>query len=443
MSNSANSDPELPSWTPLTRLAFRFAFCYFTLYAFCCGNATVWEMIPRIGGTIEIWMAKPFWRTAQWLGPRLFHLQGVSTTLHMSGSGDRPLDWIALGILFSVSVIATLVWTALDRKRMEYRKLQRWFRFALRLTLAYAMLYYGLPKLLPQQMPPPSLAVLNEPVGNTSPMTLLWTLIGLNPVYEMICGAVEVCGGFLLIFRRTALLGALLTAVSMSNVVLYNFCFDVSVKQYAAHLLLITLVLLAPDIGPLFNFLLHRPIPSHRAEAVPSTRLGRRIEILCITVFLVLGVATMTERYVRIYAQEQANLRNPPAITGQWHIDAAEFAANGTSTPQPYFAGDGLPITDIFFEPTGRANLRAANEVLWRARTLYDGAGHTLWIVWAGQGDVLYDVYWADTSHVVLSPAAGSAKNGYTLHLTKIPLPQHYPLLDRGSHLINEWPFER
>jgi len=246
-----------------------------------------------------------------------------------------------------------------------------------------------------------------------------------------------------LIFRRTALLGALLTAVSMSNVVLYNFCFDVSVKQYAAHLLLITLVLLAPDIGPLFNFLLHRPIPSHRAETVPSTRLGRRVEILCITVFLVLGVATMTERYVRIYAQEQANLRNPPAITGQWHIDAAEFAANGTSTPQPYFAGDGLPITDIFFEPTGRANLRAANEVLWRARTLYDGAGHTLWIVWAGQGDVLYDVYWADTSHVVLSPAAGSAKNGYTLHLTKIPLPQHYPLLDRGSHLINEWPFER
>ena len=443
MSDPATSDPELPNWTPLTRLAFRFAFCYFILYAFCCGNVTVWEMIPRIGGTIEIWMAKPFWRTAQWLGPRFFHLQGVSAKLHMSGSGDRPLDWIALGILFTVSVMATVIWTALDRQRTEYRTLHRWFRFALRLALAYAMLYYGLPKLLPQQMPPPSLAVLNEPVGNTSPMTLLWTLIGLNPVYEMICGTVEVCGGFLLIFRRTALLGALLTAVSMSNVVLYNFCFDVSVKQYAAHLLLITLVLLTPDIGPLLNFLLHRSTAPHRIETTPDTRLGQRIEALCITVLLVLGVGSLIFRYGEIYAQEQANLHNPPAITGQWHIDAAEFAANGTSTTQPYIAGDGLPITDIFFEPTGRANLRSANRVLWRARTRYDDAKHTLWIVWVGQGDVLYDVHWSDPSHLVLSPAAGGTKNGYTLHLTRIPLPQHYPLLERGSHLVNEWPFER
>ena len=75
-------------------------------------------------------------------------------------------------------------------------------------------------KIFPLQMSPPSLAVLNEPVGNTSPMTLLWTMIGLHPGYEMLAGWFEATAASLLIFRRTALLGALLTVVIMSNVLL-------------------------------------------------------------------------------------------------------------------------------------------------------------------------------------------------------------------------------
>ena len=30
-----------------------------------------------------------------------------------------------------------------------------------------------------------------------APMTFLWNLIGLNPVYEIICGSAEVLGGIL------------------------------------------------------------------------------------------------------------------------------------------------------------------------------------------------------------------------------------------------------
>ena len=51
-------------------------------------------------------------------------------------------------------------------------------------------------------MQPPNLAVLNEPLGQASPLTLLWTLLGLLPMYKRVCGAAEVLGGVLILFRR-------------------------------------------------------------------------------------------------------------------------------------------------------------------------------------------------------------------------------------------------
>src|ERR1700739_1489736 len=93
-------------------------------------------------------------------------------------------------------------------------------------------------KVFPFQMPPPSIAILNEPAGNMAPMTFLWNLIGLNPVYEIICGSAEVLGGLLLLLRRPPLAGALFSTFVVTNVVLYNFCYDVPVKLFAVNLLL-------------------------------------------------------------------------------------------------------------------------------------------------------------------------------------------------------------
>jgi hypothetical protein len=156
---------------------------------------------------------------------------------------------------------------------------------------------------------------------------------------------------------------------------------------------------------------------------------------------LILGAGAIAYQNGKAYAQQRANMSHPPAITGQWHIDSAELTVNGASTPHPYLTGSGLPVTDIFFEPTGHANLRATDKVLWRARTNYDETKHTLWMRWAGQGPALYSVSQPDPSHLELSSSEGSAT--FVLHLTKVALPQHYPLLDRGFHLVNEWPFER
>jgi len=437
--------PTVPTprrWSFATRLAFRFSFCYLMIYALGCGNATLWEVIPfHVGEHLSNWTAWPFFHGAQWLGQHLFHLTGVGAKLHGTGSGDTILNWIAVGIMLVVSILITLIWTALAELRspahrsLAYPRLFFWFRLIIRLTLGVAMINYGLAKLFPLQMSPPSLAVLNEPLGNTSPMTMLWTLIGLNPVYEMICGAAELTAGILILFRRTGLLGELLTAFLATNIVLYNFCYDVPVKLYAAHLVLMSLALIIPDMPSLFNFFfLHRPCQPIDGWVKPARRYGLRLETICVVVVLLLAVLPGAFQLQKGYAQQLVSERNPPPLTGQWHLALAT---------KPYLTGDGLPMTDIFFEPSGRTMLRDSATVLWRAYAKPDDKKHTLFLVSAADTPITYALTQADPSHLVLKPTGADAKTAGTLTLVRVPLPAHYPLEDRGFHFVNEWGLER
>jgi hypothetical protein len=434
--------PQPARWSFATRLAFRFTFCYLMIYALCCGNATLWEVIPfHIGERLEDYFSRPFFLIAQWLGQHLFHLAGVGAKLHGTSSGDTILNWIAIGIMLTVAVLATFLWTALAelhspaRRSTAYPKLFFWFRLTLRLTLGYAMLNYGLSKVFPLQMAPPSLAVLNEPLGNTSPMTMLWTLIGLNPIYEMICGAAEATAGALILFRRTTLLGALLTAFLATNIVLYNFCYDVPVKIYAAHLLMMSLAVLAADLKALFNFFfLYRPCVPSGGWNKPARRYGLRIETAVTAVVLMLVAGQSAFQLNQGYAEERANARHPNPMTGEWHI---------LSATKPYLTGDGLPMTDIFFDPSGRIMLRASDQALWRAYAKYNEKKHTLLLEFEVGGPITYAVAQPDPTHMVLTPTGDEAKTEGALTLVRVPLPSHYPLLDRGFHFVNEWGLER
>jgi hypothetical protein len=435
-----------PAWSFATRLGFRAAFCYCLLYALCCGNATLWEIIPfGAGDHIGDWLAWPFRHGAEWIGQHWLHLTGVGAKLHGGGSGDRALDWTAMFLMMAVALVATVIWTASDELRSTparaYPRLFFWMRFVLRLALGYAMLNYGMVKLFPLQMAPPSLAVLNEPLGNTSPMTMLWTLIGLNPYYEMICGAAEVLGGALLLFRRTALVGTLLTAFLTTNIVLYNFCFDVPVKIYAAHLLLISLVLLAPSVESLWAyFILHRPTVPVDRWTRPARRFGLRVETVVTAVVLLLVAGMGAFDLGQGYFKQQAGIAHPSPWVGQWHVDAA--TVNGQ--PKPFLTGDGLPMTDVFVEPSGRTMLRDTATVLWRAGVRVDDKKHTVRIGSAFMDHpIAYAMAQPDATHMILTPTDKDAKTASVLALRRVPLPSHYPLLERGFHFVNEWGLER
>ena len=104
-------------------------------------------------------------------------------------------------------------------------------------------------------------------------MAVLWAFIGMNPVYEILCGTAELMGGVLLLFRRTALFGALTTAFVVTNVMLYNFCFDVPVKPCSVHPLLLALFVTLPDAGQLIRFFwLHKAAAPTGIWVPPASR---------------------------------------------------------------------------------------------------------------------------------------------------------------------------
>ncbi len=343
-----------------------------------------------------------------------------------------------------VAILLTLIWTALAelrspaRRSLAYPRLFFWFRLIIRLTLGVAMIGYGLAKLFPLQMSLPNLAVLNEPLGNTSPMTMLWTLIGLNPVYEMICGAAEITAGILILFRRTGLLGELLTAFLATNIVLYNFCYDVPVKIYAAHLLLMSIALIVPDMPGLFNFfVLHRPCKPIDGWVKPARRYGLRVETICVVVALLLAVLPQAFQEATGYSKQLANQRNLPPYTGQWHL---------TSATKPFLTGDGQPMTDIYFETTGRVMVRSGDGVL--CAVVSESTTKNIRCSCSATATMAPPpVYAHDPTR---SPPIGSLPPPATMPraMASSPScasrsPRTTPLQDRGFHFVNEWGLER
>jgi hypothetical protein len=87
--------------------------------------------------------------------------------------------------------------------------------------------------------------------------------------------------------------------------------------------------------------------------------------------------------------------------------------------------------------------LRDTATVLWRAYAKPDDKKHTLFLVTEANDPITYSITQPDPSHLTLTPTGKDAKNDGILTLTRVPLPTHYPLQDRGFHFVNEWGLER
>jgi hypothetical protein len=436
-----------PLWTGSSKFGFRFVACYLFLSFFTVyGILTV---LPVVGYTLEGWIEDRWQIPVVWLGRHVFHLQGIATQFHASDSRDTALNWIAAGFIIPLSLVVSLFWSLFDRDRREYQQASLWLRFIVRLALIFLMLRYGLMKVFPLQMPPPSLAVLNEPVGQTSPMTLLWTLIGLHPAYEILIGSIESGAAFLLVFRRTAPIGAVLTVVLMTNVLLFNMFFDVPVKLGAANVLILAAALLAPDAKSLFRYFWLRQPTELSTSWVPKVKgpIAGRCLVAAEALFVVFALVQFVPGLWEGFEQQKANVKHPSALTGQWHVDSILRSEGGFPIPVPVLTGEGRPMTDIYLEPTGSVMVRSDDARLWRAQAQIDGDKH-LFTLDSGYFDGLrfsasYLMEQTDPAHLILRPTGQAAKTNGTVTLTRIPLPADYPLLERRFHWVNEWALER
>ena len=234
-----------PRWHPATLTAFRFTFVYFTAYVLLTQMLSTMIVIPgfRIP---ELGGLGPFRRIVLWVGP---HVLGIANpfSAQLTGSGDKTFDWVQAFTLLLVAALATMIWSAVARERTNHARLYAAFRVFLRFALGTTLLSYGFAKLVPLQMAAPGLVRLLEPFGDFSPMGVLWSSIGASRPYETITGAAEVAGGLLVLIPQTTKIGAILCLVDTADVFALNITYDVPVKLFSFQLVVMSLVLIAPD----------------------------------------------------------------------------------------------------------------------------------------------------------------------------------------------------
>ncbi len=251
---------------------FRLAAVYFSLYVLT--TQMLGSLLPLPAGNMPELGALPPVRTiVAWTAAHIFRVTSPLVVTG-SGSGDKTFDWVHAFCVLVISILITALWSILDRLRTDDARLDTWFRLFARFALGTTMVSYGMVKAIPMQMPSPGLARLVEPYGFFSPMGVLWAAVGASRAYEIVIGVAELTGGVLLFIPQTAPLGALICLFDTIQIFILNMTYDVPVKLFSFHLIVLSLLLLAPQIPQLFHVLVPGSFgkPSTDSPVAPSPR---------------------------------------------------------------------------------------------------------------------------------------------------------------------------
>jgi hypothetical protein len=437
-----------PRWSALGRFAFRFVFAYLVFYNF----PQPLEYVPFFGEDAYAWIDQG-WR---WLVPKFGKLAfGVEITVFPAGSGDTTYNYVQLVLFVGLALIAAIVWTLLDRERENYATLHAGLRVYIRYVLAFAMISYGTAKVIQSQFPPADVATLSETYGEASPMGLLWTFMGHSAAYNAFIGVAETACGVLLWYRRTTLCGAILTAIVMLNVFVLDMCFDVPAKIYSAHLDLMALWLLAPDVRRIFGVAwLHRA-----AEPVVIrpmfTRPRAQLAWVAVKTLLLAGYTAWPAVGNLQEHDKMEHARNAP-LAGLYVVD--QFAMDGELRPP--LTTDAARWRDVLigenpYRGGYYVSVQAMDETRSGYRATLDATGSALTLTAPPQGGPSSPPSTdgqlaADPGVLTVKPTddgrwklAGTI-NGHAIEaVAKRKSRDDFPLLQRGFHWINEFPYNR
>ena len=411
-----------PVWSIPRRVAFRFGVVAGVLYLF----PFPLNLVPKLE-SVAAALSKPW----DWAVPWFSELLGLGTPQNvMTGSGDTLFAWVQTLLIIVLAAIGAAVWSVVDRKRLAYPRLQAAAIVGLRYFLCAVMVGYGVAKLVEAgQFPSPSLARLDQTYGDSSPMGLLWTFMGHSQAYTTFGGIGECVGALLLLSRRTAVVGALVLAGVMTNVVMLNFCYDVPVKLFSSQLLLAALLILVPHGRRIGAALLGYAVP----EVAPRTRGSTRTERVR------LGAKVVFVACLAYGAYGQFTERTMPPKTelhGTWVVET--FAADGVERA-PLITDEvrwrKLIITQRSVTVRAMTDKRQS---FWGAKV--DPAAHTITFV-QQKDETKTEVvlsYRRDGKRLVVD----GAFDGHQLHVT-LALQDEALLTSRGFHWVQEFPFNR
>ena len=290
------------NWSITSKIAFRFFFSYFTLFILLLFLALFIETPLR-------WFADAI---LNW---------GAEFKLESTGSGDRSFDYVRFALNLTLAFIVSIIWSILDKKRTSYTTLFYWLQSILRLFLCVAMLVYGFAKVFKGQFADPSLELLLQTVGEMSPMGLAWTFMGHSLVYNIFIGSLEILGGLLLLNRKTSVLGSFLIAGIMVNVAIMNLTYDIPVKLFSIHLVLMASILLFANGKRILGFFLRNETIEkvQYVNYIKNKPLIKIIHFFKKAAIIIIPIIVILQCFINFKATEQ--LRSKSKLRGIWKTE--------------------------------------------------------------------------------------------------------------------------
>jgi hypothetical protein len=427
---AAESTAAEPVWSPLKKILFRWTCAYFFLYIF----PFPLDAFPYVAYAVQPYAG--LWNDiVPWVGKHVFK---VAITVLPNGSGDTTYNYVQVFCFAVLAALATVVWSLLDRKRANYVRLNEWLRVYVTFSLAMSMISYGAIKVIKSQFPSATLDRLVQPFGDASPMGLLWTFMGATMAYSIFAGAAEMLGGLLLTTRRTRLLGGLVSIAVVSNIVMLNYAFDVPVKLYSSHLLVMGIFVIVPDLRRLMSFfVLNRPAAAVEFRPL-FARPGLNRGALIFRALFVVGYTGLALYGAQQGRQTYGDLAPRSTLRGVWTVE--EMVVNGTVRP-PVFT-DATRWRRMVFDYKTGMSIYTMNDSRRRFNLKLGPAQKTM--ILTKREDPK-----ASSTFTYQQPGPGlltvtGTMDGETIQAKlRRADEKSFLLTSRGFHWINEYPFNR
>lgn len=346
----------------------------------------------------------------------------------MNGSGDTTFNYMELVSFPLMALFMAVAVLIIFRKKPWVTKLYSWSLIYARYYVGLILISYGVAKFMIGQFPSPGIYTLEQTFGESSPMGLAWRFFGYSDTYKIFMGLSEITAGFLLLFRRTAVLGALMSIAVTTNIVLVNFSFDVPVKLMSSHLLFFSILILLPSVKVLLEFfILQRPTRlvtpgiNWKTKTQRNLWFGAKLVFAGLIPLLMIVGHFLSQSYRRgtinewegAYTATQSNLPESAGVywtnvmIEQNRLDVKTSGKNSHYYTIRDYNEDG----DIYFIRTDKQE----EPYLLKIKENEDGEYQLL----VSMGEKLMDV------------------------TTTRKQRKDYPLIQRGFNWINEYPFNR
>lgn len=226
-------------WGHGKNILFRFILLYVLLYTLPLPYAIVPGISALGEATDSIWNA-----FTVWLGTSVFTTDGEINT-QFRGSTDRLFDYLRVISCVMISAAGTFIWSVLDYHRLNYKKLTYWLRVHIRYYLFAILFAYGIAKVAGIYFNYSAEGRLFLSLGELVPVLFAGSVFGISINDLLFVGIAEILAAVLLLFRKTATSGAVVSVILFTIMAVNSFGYDLPVKQFSMHIVLFSIVLLA------------------------------------------------------------------------------------------------------------------------------------------------------------------------------------------------------